>query len=74
MTHKGISHMSDAEYIEHLEVRVQEQVATILRLTCTLQSINRMLSPGNRTMDELMRDMGYACDSARAALSTQEKP
>ena len=34
-----------------------------------LESINRILSPGNRTLDEMLRDMGYATDVARAALA-----
>lgn len=34
-----------------------------------MESINRMISPGSRTFDEMIRDMGYACDRARAAIS-----
>lgn len=33
-----------------------------------LRSINRLLSPGNRTFDELIRDAGLACDLSRSAL------
>ena len=34
-----------------------------------LEAINKYTSPGNRTLDEMIRDMGYACDIARAALA-----
>jgi hypothetical protein len=68
-------HEEDCPNVALLEVCNEEnaeQAVTIERLTRTLHSIARTLSPGNRTMDELMRDMGYACDSARAALNNQE--
>lgn len=38
-------------------------------LLATLESINRCTSPGSRTVDGLMRDMGLACDIARAAIA-----
>lgn len=56
------------------EAKVADQATQIERLTRSLQSINRMLSPSDRTMDELMRDMGYACDCARAALTKETQP
>lgn len=34
-----------------------------------LERINRLTSAGGRTFDEMIRDMGYANDCARAALS-----
>jgi hypothetical protein len=37
-----------------------------------LKAINAMTSPGHRTFDEMIRDMGYACDRARAALAKAE--
>lgn len=40
----------------------------IAALEQALRAINVLTSPGNRTLDELIRDMGYACDRARAAL------
>ena len=72
--------IKQAATIAALELRLSDQHATIVRDAATIEqlrgkltSINRMLSPGSRTMDELMRDMGYACDCARAALNPQPK-
>jgi len=48
---------------------VAEAAATIAELLEALKSINIMTSPGNRTLDQLIRDMGYACDRARAAIA-----
>lgn len=38
----------------------------------TLKLVNRVLYPGNRTMDDMMRDMGYACDRCRYAIGKAE--
>jgi hypothetical protein len=45
-----------------------EAVSEIERLREALAGINRILSPGNRTLDAMIRDMGYACDTARLAI------
>lgn len=39
------------------------------RLRAALEGIQRILAPGNRTFDEMIRDVGRADDLARAALS-----
>jgi hypothetical protein len=44
-------------------------IAAAPDIYAALGTINRLTSPGNRTFDELMRDMGLACDIARAALT-----
>lgn len=33
------------------------------------EAINRMASPGNRTLDDLIRDLGYVCDTARRGIA-----
>ena len=38
-----------------------------------LKTINRLTSPGNRTLDDFIRDTNFACDIARAALANAEK-
>lgn len=38
-----------------------------------LEAINRLTSPGNRTFDAMMTDMGLACDIARAVLEAHAK-
>lgn len=38
-----------------------------------LKVINRLTSPGHRTLDDFMRDNGFACDRARAALAAAAK-
>src|SRR5690606_39576690 len=40
----------------------------------SLDHINKVLSPGIRTFDELLRDMGWASDEARRALSSTPEP
>jgi hypothetical protein len=35
----------------------------------TLSTINRLTSPGSRTLDDMWHDMGYACDFARERLA-----
>lgn len=42
--------------------------AEVERLREGLETINRLTYPGNRTLDEMMRDMGLACDIARSLL------
>ena len=37
-----------------------------------LIGINRMSSPGGRTLDDFMRDMGFINDRARAALAAAQ--
>jgi hypothetical protein len=39
------------------------------RLEGALEGIARLTAPGNRTFDEVIRDMGLACDRARWALT-----
>jgi hypothetical protein len=34
-----------------------------------LESINRMASPGHRTLDDMIRDFGFIVDRARAAIA-----
>jgi hypothetical protein len=45
------------------------RIAATAKLVDALEAINRLISPGSRTFDEMIRDMGYACDTARAALA-----
>ena len=45
----------------------------VARLEAALNAINRMTSAGNRTLDELCRDMSYANDCARAALKDESQ-
>lgn len=52
-----------------LRERLISLEASCAAMTKALEGINRILSPGHRTMDELMRDMDFACDRARAALT-----
>lgn len=44
-------------------------IAAAPELLQTLQSIARMSAPGGRTLDDFMRDFGYICDAARAAIA-----
>lgn len=39
------------------------------RMRELLTSINRCTSPGSRNLDQLVRDMGLACDLSRTALA-----
>lgn len=41
----------------------------IERLRRTLESIAKGLAPGNRNLDQMIRDMTLCCDIARAALA-----
>lgn len=59
--------------LEDMAGAVSEALDLIERLRSALASVNRILSPGNRTFDEFIRDMDYACDIARAALNQKEK-
>lgn len=49
---------------------IESQSAALDAMREALESINRITSAGNRTLDEMIRDMGYANDRARAALSS----
>lgn len=62
-------HMGTDEADAHL-------IAAAPELYAALESINRLTSPGNRTLDDFIRDCGLACDIARAALAKArgEKP
>ena len=53
---------------------MEEAADEIERLRGKLATISLITSPGNRTLDEMMRDMGMACDMARAALAQKETP
>jgi predicted nucleic acid-binding Zn-ribbon protein len=44
------------------------------RLRAALERINRTTSSGTRTLDDFIRDMGWANDTARAAIAKAEKP
>jgi hypothetical protein len=45
------------------------------QLLAVLTSVARILAPGSRTFDDLMRDAMLACDRARAAVAAvEEKP
>jgi hypothetical protein len=37
-----------------------------------LRLINKITSPGTRTLDDFIRDMGWACDEARRAIAKAE--
>ena len=50
----------------------QPLAARVAELEAGLQAINRLTSAGNRTWNEMLRDMNLACDTARALLG--EKP
>jgi hypothetical protein len=50
---------------------VAANAAEIERLRDVLVHIAAVLAPGNRTMDEMLRDMGYACDVARRAQAAE---
>jgi hypothetical protein len=38
-------------------------------LHASLTHIAAVLSPGHRTLDDFIRDVGYACDEARRAIA-----
>jgi len=55
------------------EIRANARLmVTAPELLRTLQSIARMSASGGRTLDDFMRDFGYICDSARAAIAKAE--
>jgi hypothetical protein len=49
-------------------------IAAAPELLAALKSINRLTSPGNRTLDDFMRDMDLACDISRAAIAKATEP
>lgn len=64
----------DRRFTKLIEMpRLVAQQSLIRELGDKLQSINRILSPGHRTLDDLLRDMGYACDVARCAIEKLPK-
>lgn len=42
-------------------------------LTDVMRNIARHAAPNNRTFDQLIKDVGFICDMARAAVQTAEK-
>lgn len=50
------------------EADIAAAYAKIGRLRELLKSIERTTAPGSRTLDDLIRDMGFANDLARTAL------
>ena len=47
-------------------------IAAAPDLLAALRSINKVASPGHRTMDELIRDLDYITDAARLAIAKAE--
>lgn len=66
--------MSDIRTRANLECFIHglnqyEIVALVESLLGSLKAINRMASPGHRTMDDMLRDLDFICATARAALA-----
>ena len=53
--------------LEPLEARLATLRQQVEAKTDSLKAINRLTSAGDRTLDQMIRDMGLACDIARAA-------
>jgi hypothetical protein len=58
--------MADADEIVRLR-RINAELVDALR------RINRITSPGSRTLDDFIRDMGWACDECRRAIAMSKE-
>lgn len=69
--------LADADFLTQTLVSALDNKYSALRashdeLLSALGSINKVTSPGSRTLDEFMSDMGYACDRSRLAIKKAE--
>ena len=58
----------------HRDEAMDHARARIAELEQALRGIQRITSPGARTLDDFMRDMGYANDRAHASLKPADPP
>jgi hypothetical protein len=56
------------------ETEIERLRAQNAELLTALERVNRTTSAGTRTLDDFIRDMRWANDTARAAIAKAEKP
>lgn len=59
----------DAEFVRSIADALAASDERIAALEDKMQTVARICAPGSRTLDELCRDMGYACDIAHSQVS-----
>jgi hypothetical protein len=63
-----------ADAITALLTELETTRAQVEGMRTALEGIAVMLAPGNRNLDEMLRDMMYACDRARHAVALSPTP